>query len=278
MEQIPRLPELAEEDARGYTLEVFDQIKELSGVPMVALIYRHMAALSGVLEWAWETLEPVMVTGHLQEQAWSIARVVELPAIVPIPLVARRAAGIDFENDADIVNLLAAFNRANPINAVALRYLARQLDAGEAPSIVKATPISEWRPPAVLPDLPSMPLLEEIDPRVLELISWLSHRDQGRYQGIWPSLYRYLARQPTFLAFAAIVLPPHFVSIDLAAEEMRSRITLVADSLPLVHSARPEGFVGVEFALRRAMEEFSTLIPEMLVVGLLLERAMGQIA
>jgi hypothetical protein len=278
MEETARLSELAESDATGETRDVFEQIKTLSGVPMVALIYRHMATLPGVLEWAWQVLSPVMVTGRLQEVAWDIADAVTLPAVLPIPLIARQAAGISQDEDAAIANILDAFNRTNPVNAVALKYLERHLGAPEVALSTSSDAARSWRPPAMLPALPPMLDVDEIERPALEIISWLSRRDGSRYAGIWPSLYRYLAREPTFLAFAAIILPPHFASIDTATQQIKQRITSAASSLPLQSAVRPEELTEsstTRIALKRAMTEFSTLIPEMLVVGSVLRRALA---
>jgi hypothetical protein len=278
MEGTPRLSELAESDATGQTQDIFQQIRTLSGVPMVALIYRHMATLPGVLEWAWQVLSPVMVTGRLQQVAWEIADTVTLPAVLPIPLVARQAVGISQGDDAAIANILDAFNRTNPVNAVALKYLERHLSAPEVALSTSYGTAQNWRPPTTLPALPAMLDLDEIERPALEIISWLSHRDGSRHAGVWPSLYRYLAREPAFLAFAAIILPPHFLAIDTATEDIKQRITAAANSLPLQSAVSPEELTessSTGLALKRAMTEFSTLIPEMLVVGSVLRRALA---
>jgi len=275
MEQIPHLFEVAETNASPPVRAVFGEIKKLSGVPIIALIYRHIATMPGVLEWAWEMLEPVMATGQLQIAAWDLSNGLKLPQVLLIPRVARRAVGISDEDDAEIGTVLSAFNRMNPVNAVAIRYLIRHLDAGKASYSKASGSTADWLPPAMLPDLPPMLSLEEIDRPVLELISWICHRDEGRHQGIWPSLYRYLARQPAFLAFASIVLAPHFVRVDQIVEDMRVKIQLVANSLPLYSSFHSTLREEIKSDLRRTIGEFSGLIPEMLMVGLLLEQSLA---
>lgn len=274
MEQTSELLEVAELGASAATRAIFDQIKTLSGVPMIALIYRHMATRPGMLEWAWQTLEPVMVTGQLQMAAWGATKEVELPNILPIPRVARRAVGISEEDESQISNLLAAFNRANSVNSVAIRYLIRQLDAAGASFRTNSGSMSDWHPPLILPDLPPMLSLEEINGPVLELISWLCHRGEGRHRRVWPSLYRYLAAQPAFLAFAGIILTPEFERIDQMVNNVRAEMELVANSLPIYPSFYPTEFEYVESDLRLTIEEFSSLIPEMLLIGLLLEHSM----
>ena len=52
------LPELPESEATGDKARIYGEIRTLGGVPMVALIYRHLATLPGALEWMWEALSP----------------------------------------------------------------------------------------------------------------------------------------------------------------------------------------------------------------------------
>ena len=68
------LTELSERDARGDTAAIYAEMKRLGGVPMVALIFRHLATLPGALEWTWGAIGPAWRDGRLQEAAWKIAR------------------------------------------------------------------------------------------------------------------------------------------------------------------------------------------------------------
>ena len=67
------LPELSERDATGEKAAIYAEMRRLGGVPMVALIFRHLATLPGALEWAWTAIGPAWRTGQLQETAWRIA-------------------------------------------------------------------------------------------------------------------------------------------------------------------------------------------------------------
>ncbi len=267
------LPELPESQATGQIREIYDDIKYLSAVPMVALIYRHMATLPGVLEWAWEVLRPLMVSGLLQEKGWQLARTADLPQTLAIPLKARQAAGISATDEAIIASSLAAFNRTNPINILSLRCLERHL-RGAVAAGARANPRA-WTAPASLPRLPAMLEPGDMNPAARDIVDWLSHRGQGRYAGIWPSLYRYLAHVPPYLGFAAVILPPHFDGIDRAVTMLNADIEKAADELaaqvPPPKLAAPTA--GTRDKLERAIGNFTMLIPEMLVIGTLLERA-----
>lgn len=272
----PRLSELPEDKAEGRIKEIYEEIRRLSGVPMVALIYRHMASLPGVLEWAWEQLQPLMASGVLQEEAWKLADQAELPATPAIPRVALSAVGIQRADEEGIRASLAAFNRSNPVNMLALRCLSLRLSAS-----VTTAPCAEraWTPPAMLPALPPMRDPADIDPSAREVTAWLSHRKRGRYAGIWPSLYRYLANWPRFFGFAAVILPPHFDAIDAAVVRMGDAVEQAARELARHGGnglgAPPSGEAC--WRLQAAIGNFTMLIPEMVVMGKLLERALPPI-
>jgi hypothetical protein len=79
---------VSERDASGEKAAIFAEMKRLGGVPMVALIFRHLATLPGGIEWAWGVLEPAWRQGHLQEAAWRIARSAPMDPIAAIPRAA----------------------------------------------------------------------------------------------------------------------------------------------------------------------------------------------
>nr|NKB46120.1 hypothetical protein [Alphaproteobacteria bacterium] len=57
------LPEIKEGDAVGETAALYDDIRAVIGVPMVNLIFRHMATVPGCLLWAWGTVRPPYISG-----------------------------------------------------------------------------------------------------------------------------------------------------------------------------------------------------------------------
>jgi hypothetical protein len=268
-----RLPELPESQATGRTLQLYEEIKEWSGVPMVALIYRHLATLPGVLDWACDVLRPVMTSGLLQERAGELVHKVELPQIPTIPPDAREAAGVTADEEEMIRSSLAAYNRSNPVNIIALRCIEQHL--AQAATAAGAGLTRPWTPPERLPAPPPMLDPDAMQPHVRRIISWLVHRGQGRYSDIWPSLYRHLARVPKYLAFAAVVLPPYFAGIDRATRDLSRVVDRVVDELVGGSSVSPTRRPPAELldGIRQAMTSFTMLIPEMAVVGTLLERA-----
>ena len=60
------LPELSERDAVGEKAAIYAEMKRLGGVPMVALIFRHLATIPGGIEWTWGAIVPAWREGRLQ--------------------------------------------------------------------------------------------------------------------------------------------------------------------------------------------------------------------
>lgn len=127
LEKLPLLSELSEDQARGDILQIYQEIRRLSAVPMVALIWRHLATLPGTLEWAWDFLAPAMRGGALQQMAWQLAEKTRIPRQPAIDVAALRAAGISEEDQRGITDTLDGYNRANPVNFVMVRCLSLHL-------------------------------------------------------------------------------------------------------------------------------------------------------
>ena len=125
------LAELPESDAAGELRRIYGEIRRLSGVPMVALIWRHLATLPGALEWAWSLVEPAMRAGAVQQAAWQLAAQARVPRQAAIAAAALRAAGIGEADERAIAEVLDAYNRANPVNFMMVRCLSLHL-AGNA--------------------------------------------------------------------------------------------------------------------------------------------------
>ena len=276
----PRLlSELPETQASGAIRQIYAEIKRLSAVPMVALIYRHLATIPGALEWSWALLEPVLRAGLLQQEAWRLAAAAQVPRPVAIPRVALRAAGLGAADERAIAAVLDAYNRANPVNIMAVRCLALHL--GGAVQSEPGAPLPPWQPPPLPPALPAMMDPLAMTPTVRELALLLT--DRGMTQApstLWPSLYRHLAHWPAFLGYAAVLVPPTFAEIDRAAQRLRQQVDEAAADL--ARRMRPAAGLAMPTPEQRgqvqaAIDQFSARIPEMVVIGRLLLRALPPI-
>ena len=233
---LPLLAELRESEARGAVRHIYGEIKRLSAVPMVALIYRHLATIPGALEWSWALLEPVMRAGLVQQQAWHLASAALIPRDVTIPRAALRAGGIEADDERAIAAVLDAYNRANPVNLMAVRSLALHL-AGSVPDAAAAER-ARWQPPSAPPPLPPMIDPEAMTPTVRESGALLTDRGAGGAPStLWPSLYRHLAHWPAFLGYASVLILPEFPAIDAAGDAAARQIDAAAAELVPAHGA-----------------------------------------
>ena len=125
---MPLLAELAERDATGEQGAIYAEIRRLGGVPMVALIFRHLATLPGALEWTW-------ARGRARRGAPACCRRPRGASRArrrsrrssPIPQAALAALGVDGATRAEHPHVLAAYNRANPENLLTVLCLLRLL-------------------------------------------------------------------------------------------------------------------------------------------------------
>jgi diketogulonate reductase-like aldo/keto reductase len=62
------LAEIAEEDAEGAVAELYEDIRRVLGLPLVNLVYRHLAAV-GRLEEVWRVLPRMVAAGSVLRRA-----------------------------------------------------------------------------------------------------------------------------------------------------------------------------------------------------------------
>jgi hypothetical protein len=271
------LEELPESAATGELGRIYADIRRWSGVPMVALIYRHLATIPGALEWSWRLIEPAMRAGVLQRKAWQLAQDAVIPHQPEIPPAALRAAGIEADDERQIAAVLDAYNRANPVNIMAVRCLSLHL-AGKPSCAADAASWPEWQPPPALPALPAMVDPAAMSPTVRELAQLLTDRGpRAAPSPLWPSLYRHLAHWPSFLGYTAVIIPPVFDAIDAAASRLQRQVDTAAAGIarglvPPRDLAAPAGDGARQ--LQSAIDQFSRRIPEMVVIGGVLRRAL----
>lgn len=267
------LPELSEDRATGSTKEIYEQIKRLCGVPMVALIYRHLATLPGALEWAWSAIGPAMASGRLQEAAWRVARETRPEPMAAFLRPALEALGIDDQGLREIRAVVEAYNRANPVNLLAVRCLARLIEgANSKDTLAWAAQPAEWTPPPPLGPLIPMVDLAAMPEPVAQLLFAVASRGAQADIRVVPSLYRHFGNRPGFLALLVTLLLPRFEdgSISRSVRAIRASMDAPASELARGMIAPPAPDRGIGAALER----FGRGIPEMITVGRLLEGAL----
>ena len=269
------IPEVRENEAPPETAAIYAEIRAATGLPMVNLIWRHFAALPGALPWAWGAVRPAARAGLVAAAAGRVRDGLPAPATPPIERGQLAAVGVHekaaFGGLPAIRRVIEAYNRGNASNLVALTALLEGLEA-DFPAASTTTTPAAVPPPAAPPELPPLPRLGELEERARRSVEALARLHAGFEAGAVPSLYLHLAHWPGFLEQARGRIEPlpladlRDAARTLAAAEAKSLLAGMAAGPPPA---------AIREAVERALGRFARgLIPEMLPVGLVLERAL----
>jgi hypothetical protein len=266
----PDLPELAERDADPRTAAVYGELRRLGGVPMVALIFRHLATLPGGLGWAWEAIGPAWRSGALQETAWGVARRAPLEPLASMPREALTVLGVDDAGLGEVRAVLQAYNRANPVNLLSVLCLSRLAAGGEAS---RAPVARAWQPPAAPPPLVPMADLAALSPDLSRLLDLVADPGAAGRARLVPSLYRHLVHRPGLLALVVTLLQQRSRdgSLSRSSDAIQAAMDAAADEVASRLSAPAAPHPGVQQALQRFG---GGLIARMIVIGALIEQAL----
>ena len=221
---VPQLDEVPERSAPGEIAAIYASLRAALGVPIVNLVFRHMATVDGCLPWAWGCLEPIYRGGAIHEAGARMAMLAQQIGI-------SRGVNAGLRTEA-IGDTLTAYIRANPINMMGLCILERLLDGRAAVDVMppggpaRVKPITQLLP---LADLGSVP------PRSLEKLTVLANMLHGPVGSVLviPSLFRHFAAWPT--ALDTIDQSLHELieagTLDIVARDMEAYGKRVADRL-----------------------------------------------
>jgi hypothetical protein len=193
--------EIPEAQADAETAALYRDIRACTGVGMVNLIYRHMAATPGLLPWAWGCLRPPFVSGRFRQAADAAVAEIDTTNAAPIPLPAFAVAGVGPHALDTIRFIVEAYNTGNSGNLFAMSALARFLEDGGA-GHDPAAPDDAAAPPSQ-PPLPPILAMADMDEDTAALVREISAPVAAGERPIIPSLYRHLAPWPGVLALAS---------------------------------------------------------------------------
>jgi hypothetical protein len=276
----PRLlPELAEADAPQSVAAIYAELRRLSGVPMVALIFRHLATHPGALDDAWRSLRPAFESGRIQSAAWWLAERAPSDGLVPrIAPVVRAVIGIDEVASAGILRTLDAYNRANPVNMLAMLCLMERLRLGTTPARPFEMDGMPWSAPQpITGPLPAMPPVAAIPPDLRRLINDLGFGDRTQPVTVVPSLYRHFTAWPALIGLVHVNLAPAFrdgtlaFAVEALHAEMRAKATEIAPTLAPLAAGD-----ALRSALPTLSRFASSVIPQMILVGFALKHALAE--
>lgn len=269
------LPEVDIVGAAPEIAGIYADIASLSGIPHPALIWRHLATYSGALPAVWAALRPLYQAGYAQDAAWKTVEAVLVGDAAGPAVLQLVAGGLPGDAIAAYSRVLAVYNRANPVNFVGVRILQSVL-SGQGPATPRPLPPRSWIPPTAISGLVPMVAVADIPADVRELIDGLAVADRVDRSAIVPSLYRHLVPWPTLLRLVHADLAPRIASgaIGELLDDVTAALQAEVDNLaahvgPIPALAANRGVTG-------ALESFSHLIPEMIVIGTLLAHGLDR--
>ena len=198
---------VTEQNAEGQVAEIYQDIRATLGVPVVNLIWRHLATFPGALEWSWASVKPLYEENIIHAEASALRRKISVPVDVGLSPLHLKASGLTEDDIYSIKVVLDSYHKSNAMNLISLSSLLAKLNGKSSNSAnyidlldSVETKGVDGRMPELIPLL-SMP--ESIRNLVMDI-----NKIGGREQ-ILPSMYRHLANWPQFLALISLLLLPY---------------------------------------------------------------------
>lgn len=227
------VPAIAEVDATGEIRDIYHDIRDVTGVGVVNLVWRRLATTPGALPFAWSAVRPVYASGRAAAEGRAFRRQLQPLALPLLPKSALAAAGVDALGLRTIRAILDSYDRTNAMNLIGLGALLARLDGAAGPGAA-APPAKE----APLPPIPPLPALDALDPGLRALVDMLN--DFGEEDGrVIASMYRHLAYWPGYLSLTWALLAPLAsdgriaTAVADARRQGRARAAVVAPDLAM---------------------------------------------
>ena len=178
---------ITEAGAAGDTARLFADIRDVVGVRVVNLVWRHLATMDGALAATWAAVRPLYIEGIVDAEALRFRSHMAVPALSS--LAGDEPAGVDA--------VLASYDHSNTINLFALGALLEKLRGSSASHAVPARGPRLQAPAVALPPLLSE---SEVAPDTWARVLRLNRMGDRPQPLILASMYRNLAHWPAFLA------------------------------------------------------------------------------
>jgi hypothetical protein len=235
------VPAITEAAATGETAAIFADIRQVLGVDVVNLIWRHLATIDGALPWAWGTLRPLYADGSVFSEATALHKELVLPPMPAIPADVFAGLGLRPDDLTPIRDVLAAYDHTNAMAVVALTALRARLDGRtpDASGAAEPAPVAA----AARTGLPKLLKLTDMQAETTKLVTALNGLGTRRPGAVLASMYRHLAHWPSYLSVAWLLLAPLDSDGRLASaiQQAQGAASVRADRLlvRLIDSAAP---------------------------------------
>jgi len=274
------LEELPENLATGEIADIYQQIRELTRVPYVSSLQRHLATRPGHLEWAWQIVGDAFVSHRAQATGWTVCNSIQIPKLASRDLRLRQSSELSNLDRASTVKMIAnvyrSFIRVSPTNLVVSCILKHRLDPSRsthAGITVDSQSTDSIELPPMLDALPAMVEIDQqrddVQAALMSLGTVVGDRE------FVPGLYRMLANWPDYLIDVATSLERVRESSTINAALRQLPIDLDGFSLKLEKlcpDVPPPVAVGSEAAheLIGVIDSYRETSPEMIIYSRLL--------
>jgi hypothetical protein len=190
-----------EANATGSIAGIFADIRAMMGLPLLTSIWRGLADMDDALPRVWSVAKPLYTTGGPERALDRVIERVNLPVPEPLTQTQLACVGMSEKDLAAAKMVIAAYNRSNGMNMVALPALTATPGKG--------TPFEEARKP--VPDWATFPALlprDRIAPDTWAMIESVNTFGSAGPDAFVATLWRHLAHWPGLLALAQAGFAP----------------------------------------------------------------------
>jgi len=173
-------------------------------VPVVNLIFRHLATFPQALPWCWQALKPLYIDGTIDAQADLLRRALCFPVAAKISRESLINVGLSDIDLQTIRMILRSYERSNAMNLVAFSALLAKLNGHQAtePADI-STPAQRTGVQGQMPKPLSLADMSEPTRALALRLASLGGADP-----IMPTMYRHLAHWPQYLSLIDRILTP----------------------------------------------------------------------
>ena len=260
-------PEIHQVGAPSEISAIYTDIRTVSGVPTVNLIWRHLATIPGALLWAWTAVRPLVCSQEMVQARNRLINAVLLPVILPLSTSALKAAGMNANSLKIFTGILEDYIRGNCTNIIALTALRLKLEGVDAASQVLSP--SALEPTRTV--LPPLAKIESLPINLAEKIRGLAMLHDGSDGSIIPSLYLELARWPNVVDAFPEWLNELYKPVNMRASRDSTCLAAEIEARKILPTIDPPP--GKLEEILPALEHFTRLIiPDLIPVCLATQR------
>lgn len=189
-----------EATASGETAAIFADIRQTMEIPLVTSIWRGLAGMDDGLSCVWTLAKPLYQTGLPAQALARLIKRADLPLPEPLAPTQLACIGIGPSELATIQSIIAAYNRSNGMNLVALAALIVPPAEGRAESATSKPPV--W------PNFPPLMARPAIAEDTWTMIRHVNAIGSLSLDAQVATLWRHLAHWPHLLALVYAAFAP----------------------------------------------------------------------